>query len=237
MYASDRTSGQSGLGIWGQIAAIVGTYVAPKIADWAGGDDNVPDGIYHSQAKLGVIYCAGPWDVAVVREALENNPSHQIQLDVAQYFLTGVPSRDVEKWARYGQPRTALERAGAIVAEAHGGSDCNVGPEEGANALVSRILEVERARRLAEPTIAERLTGGVQTQPVPTTVVTTAYGETVGAVVTSSGEVIPVTEAVVTGTGQVVRRDSGLPVIIPGVDTKWLLGGAGALAVLMLLKS
>lgn len=148
MYVSppSKNPADYGLGIWGAVAMVAGTLVSQWIAGDGSGD--VPDDTYYPQAKLGVVYCAGAWNVAALREAIENNPTDPAQAQISRYFVSGVSQRDAVKWARYGRPRTPLEQAGALVAAAHGGSDCKGGPESSAaSGLISRMLEVERARQ------------------------------------------------------------------------------------------
>ena len=160
MYVANPTPPPEGLGIWGQVAMVAGTLVGSWIASDKGED--VPNDIYYPEAKLGISYCPGPWDVQRVRAAIQILPAvSPLHGAISRYFVSGVSQRDADKWARYGLPRTPLEQAGALVAEAHGGSDCQGGEEStAASSLIGQIIAAADEERA---TAAGKARGAVQT--------------------------------------------------------------------------
>lgn len=144
MYVAEP---REGLGVWAQ-AALIG---ATLVSEWIRGDghSDIPNDIYYPEAKVGIVHCAGPWNVESVEEALQHiSPSDPLIAEARQYFVSGVAQRDADKWARYGRPGTPLALAGGLVAEAHGGSDCQTGPPAAeASGIVRRILAREEARQ------------------------------------------------------------------------------------------
>lgn len=136
-----------GLGIWGTLAMIGGTTAAQWISGRGNGD--IPDEIYYPEAKLGVVHCAGPWNIEALSRAIERSPAGDpVAAQIRPYFVSGVTQRGAEKWAQWGLPFTPTEQAGALVAEAHGGSDCQRGPDStAASALIRRLLSADEERQ------------------------------------------------------------------------------------------
>lgn len=162
-----------GLGVWGAVAMFGAQVGSQLVGQWiAGGEGDIPNDVYYPESKLGVLYCPGPWDGAQIRQAIESlRADDPIRAEIARYFVTGVSQRDADKWARYGVPRTPLEQAGALIAEAHGGSDCQTGSEStAASSLIRRILSIEEERRRAPARVARASTQAV-TQALTTEIV------------------------------------------------------------------
>lgn len=131
MYAG--TGPHRGLGFIETLVAVGTSWAANEIGEAA--STGIPIDVYYPDALRGVIHCPGRYDVGEVAERIaaldlgvfdpvmdRTTKAHGLRAKVLDLWRL-----DPNAWGpggMFGQPETPLEKAGALVAFAHGGRDC-----------------------------------------------------------------------------------------------------------------